>query len=321
MQKILSILICLCCILFFSCKEDTPIGPPQSLDPDYILPQGNASQAANDRIQQIYDTYRSYILYEFTAKDLTWNIASGSSNSQIISMAKTDPEYAEDMVNLLDEYWLRFIPDNLLKGKWLPYRVFMVDTIKRPRFLNAYSPDQRNEIFYSYLVTGMSLAFSGVNADLRTLDAAGKKSFKNKLQFIVWKYYFDKGFVDLTDMPERFDELVNYTSLVTAMNALSRGFIPQLTVTPSATFSLTAPVVFPSGISSTGWYTSATSRTKDNDVFAYLTQITQKTEAELQPLINTNAIIREKYEIIQTYFLNKYGIDIQAIGNANADIR
>ncbi|GHT62156.1 hypothetical protein AGMMS50239_14720 [Bacteroidia bacterium] len=321
MQKILYTLIGLCSVLLFSCNEDTPIGPPLPIEPDYPLPQGNASQVANSRIQEIYDIYGSYLLYEFTDKDLNWSIASGSSSALNLLGIKSDPEYVEDMVKLLDEYWLQYIPDHLLKGKWLPYRVFMADTIKRPRLpASAYSPMQRNENFFSYNITGMSLAISGVNIDLRTLDAAEKKSLKNKLQFIAWKYYSDKKIIDVTDLPEEWDKLADYTTAVTVANAPSRGFIPQLTVTASSVFNLTAPVVFPSGVAS-NWFQSASTRNKENDVFAFITQITQKTDEEIQPLLDSNPVIRQKYDIIIAYILEKYGIDIRAIGNANAEIR
>ena len=69
MKKILLAIACLwaACI---SCSEDTKIGAPDEILPDYVLPQGDASKEANDRIQQIFDTYTSYVLYNYTEKML-----------------------------------------------------------------------------------------------------------------------------------------------------------------------------------------------------------------------------------------------------------
>ena len=71
MKKILLAIACLwaACI---SCSEDTKIGAPDEILPDYVLPQGDASKEANDRIQQIFDTYTSYVLYNYTEKDALW---------------------------------------------------------------------------------------------------------------------------------------------------------------------------------------------------------------------------------------------------------
>jgi len=75
---------------------------------------------------------------------------------------------------------------------------------------------------------------------------------------------------------------------------------------------LTAPIVF--NVTASNWFQSSTTRNKKNDVFAYITQLTQKTTEEIQPLI-VNDIIQEKFEIIQKYFRDTYSIDLAAIGN------
>lgn len=50
MKKILLAITCLwaACI---SCSDDTKIGAPDEILPDYVLPQGDASEEANNRIQ------------------------------------------------------------------------------------------------------------------------------------------------------------------------------------------------------------------------------------------------------------------------------
>ncbi|MDR1719728.1 MAG: hypothetical protein LBR67_06365 [Dysgonamonadaceae bacterium] len=300
-------------LLLYSCYEDTPIGDPLPIEPDYTLPQGNASQTANDRIQQIYDTYGSYILYNFTQKDFEWTIASGSANSAQIIGTPENPEYVEAMLNLLDKYWIGLFPDEFMKGAGLPYRVFLTDSIQSLRVPGVYNPAQRQGLYYAYKITGMSLAFTTLSEDLRTLDDAGKQTMRDRIQATVWRYYFEKEIFDFINLPERWDELSDYSTTVTVAAAPGRGFIPQMTLsTSSSAFMLTAPIVF--NVTASNWFQSSTTRNKKNDVFAYITQLTQKTTEEIQPLI-VNDIIQEKFEIIQKYFRDTYSIDLAAIGN------
>ena len=67
MKKIIFIIICLWGVSV-SCSEDHKIGAPDEIQPDYVLPQGDASDEANARIQDIFDTYGSYVLYNYSSK-------------------------------------------------------------------------------------------------------------------------------------------------------------------------------------------------------------------------------------------------------------
>ena len=85
MKKILLAIACLwaACI---SCSEDTKIGAPDEILPDYVLPQGDASKEANDRIQQIFETYTSYVLYNYTEKDAFWTQTAAGGGGYLASV-------------------------------------------------------------------------------------------------------------------------------------------------------------------------------------------------------------------------------------------
>jgi hypothetical protein len=318
MKKILYIMACIA--LATACVQEDKVGAPVDMIVDYVLPQGNASQKANDRIQAIYDTYGSYILYEYTQKDLEWSTASGTANTSLPLVDKIDPAYAEDMLDILDKVWLRFIPEELLKGKWLPYRIFMADTLKLARAEGSHSPMQRNPYYYGCQITGLSIAFAEVNQSLRNMDAAAAMLRKQKVQAIVWGYYFDKGIVDVSDIPDEFSEGTDYTPNLgyspTDATLTARAFLRTVSVSSSRmTFNLTDPVIFPLSLSA--WSTnSAATTTKANDVKAYVTQIVTTPTAELQPLFDANPLIKTKHDIVVTFIKTKYGIDLQAMGNA-----
>jgi hypothetical protein len=317
MKKILYIVACIA--LATACVQEDKVGALVDMEQDYILPQGNASQQANDRIQSIYDTYGSYMLYEYTQKDLEWASFSGTASSSIPLLDKVDPAYVEDMLDVLDKAWFRFIPDELLKGKWLPYRVFMADTLKLPRAEGVYNPMQRSPYYWAYRITGMSIAFSEVNQTLRNMDPTTAALRKNKIQGIVWAYYFDKGIIDVSDIPDEFTEGSDYTTALgystTDAALTARAFLRTLGVSSSqTTFYLTDPVIF--GLTTTHWATTVANMTKANDAKAYVSQIVMNPTSALQPLFDENPLIKKKHDIIVAFFKTKYGIDLQAIGNA-----
>ena len=92
MKKILLAITCLwaACI---SCSDDTKIGAPDEILPDYVLPQGDASKEANDRIQQIFDTYTSYVLYNYTEKDAFWTQTAAGGSAQIYRAIMGEPRH------------------------------------------------------------------------------------------------------------------------------------------------------------------------------------------------------------------------------------
>lgn len=309
----------------FSCAKDVSIGDPYPIRSDYPLPQGDASQVANDKIKAIFDKYESYVLYEYTQKDFEWTPASGSSAGFPITADKTDPKNVEAVVRFIDNGWLKFIPDDLLKDKWLPYRVFIADTIKQARTPGGYSPSQRNPLYYPSKVTGMSLGFADA---YRIVNMTHEQAVveKNKMQLIVWNYYFDKGLCDLSPLYDQFIELSNYAS-GTGYNApdetvYERGFAPHLMISTTTTFNFTVEVIF--ALVKTTWhnymYSWQTPQTHvGNDVKGFIFFMTQKTAAELQPIFEQYPLFKQKYDIVRNYMLSTYGIDPQLIGNANAD--
>ena len=114
MKKILLAIACLwaACI---SCSEDTKIGAPDEILPDYVLPQGDASKEANDRIQQIFDTYTSYVLYNYTEKDAFWTQTAAGGGVQIYRAIMGESRYVDAMLDYIQDIWLQFFPEEFLK--------------------------------------------------------------------------------------------------------------------------------------------------------------------------------------------------------------
>ncbi|MEI3423419.1 MAG: hypothetical protein V8R91_21515 [Butyricimonas faecihominis] len=83
-----------------------------------MLPQGDASDEANARIQDIFDTYGSYVLYNYTYKDAFWTQTSaGVPESQVYVAKMGETRYVDAMLDYIHDIWLQFFPDDFLKKR------------------------------------------------------------------------------------------------------------------------------------------------------------------------------------------------------------
>lgn len=304
-------ILIICCMFLFSCTKDTKIGAPIPIEVDYVLPQGNASPEANAKIQQLHDTYGSYFLYVFTQKDFEWTQFSGTGNTKIDSVVLGNPEYAGDMLNFLNDIWLKFLPEDFKKHQGIPYRVMMADTIKQRRAGTGFPPGQEY-LYFDYKITGKAITFAGMNGSLRTMTPAQKLAKKNILIGIIWNYYIG---IKALDVPAEFYRVSDYaaaapTAPVNAANPANltafrtRGFLPS---------SYNAVSGAPSE-----WYfgTFSWPQAQTSDINSFIANITQRTDAQLQPYL-AFPLIRQKYDILVNYYKTKYNIDVRAIGNAS----
>jgi hypothetical protein len=297
---------CISSILLFSCKKDVSIGAPVPIEADYKLPQGNASQEANDKIQQLYNKYGSYFLYSFTQKDFIWVQSTGSSASKVDTAVLGNPAYAGDMLAFLDEIWLRFLPDDFKKNQGIPYRVMMADTIKqyRPGF-----PPGREYLYSDYKVSGKAIAFAGMNSSLRTMTPAQKTAKKNILFSGIWNYYINSK---ILDVPAAFYNVSNYAPETAPASPLSipankeafrqRGFISGYD---------------PVYNTANEWYygTYSWGTAKASDISSFMANITLRTDAQIAPLLQY-PLVKQKFDILVNYYKTKYNIDVRAIANA-----
>lgn len=306
-------IICSCSALFFSCKKDKAIGPPVEIKPDYVLPQGNASKAANDLIQSIYNNYGSYFLYNFTQEDYRWLQSTGSGNPSKDTAVLGDPAYVEDMLNFLNDIWLKFLPENFKKGPGLPYRLMMCDTIKTRRDGTGWPPGM--EYYYEdYKIYARSITFAGMNSSLRTMTAAEKNARKNIFISVIFNYYLGNNIIDV---PAAFYNVSDYSATnvpvtpITGTSATNtanreafrtRGFLP-------ASYSGTFVQEWMFG--SWSWPSA-----KSNDISSFLLHVTTRTDAEMAPYL-TYPRIKQKFDLLVNHFQTKYGIDVRAIANAS----
>lgn len=305
-MKHLFIIGCISSILLFSCKKDVAIGPPVSVGPDYVLPQGNAPKEANDKIQQLYNTYGSYFLYNFTQKDFEWVQSTGGGSSKIDTVVLGNPAYAGDMLTFLNDIWLKFLPEDFKKSQGIPYRVLMADTIKQYR---VGFPPGREYLYFDYKVVGKSITFAGLNSSLGAMTSAQKVDKRNLLIVPIWNYYLANS---ILQVPAAFYTISDYaaaapTPPVNATNPMNqaafrtRGFLPGSYTATSASEWYFGTYNWPSA--------------KSNDISSFILNVLTRTDAQMQPYL-AYPLIKQKFDILVNYYKTKYNIDVRAIANA-----
>ena len=170
MKNITSILmICALPAILVNCVKDKPIGPPIPLgESEYTLPQGGASQWAEDWILNMYENYGTYFLYKFDEKDFLWtqSVTTGSI-SRVQTPVMLNPEYVEEFIRFLEEAWLNLISDDRRKvgpESMLPYKIFLVENIRiyNPNALHPAHPDFPYQ-YTDFEIRGNALIFSYVS--------------------------------------------------------------------------------------------------------------------------------------------------------------
>lgn len=291
-----TIIIAILLLTFISCSEDIKIGEPIEIIEDYILPQGNAPQSANNRIQKIYDTYGSYILYNYTATDAFWSQSTGSASAQTYVATLGDPQLTDQMLDYIDDIWLKFFPEEFLKKGGLPYRVFLADSLYWDR--GTWIAPQ------AQMIRGNAVIIPGMNESLSTMSSADKISKRNAFISAMWDYYIAQG---LLDIPAEFYEGMDYTNTppqpsVDMLGYRKRGFLPMAYYTNYP----------PEEVLDYGWASA-----KANDLKSYLMHLRQRTDEQMEEFL-TNPdyeFIQKRWSILVNYYKDKYNIDFRMMAN------
>ena len=299
MKNILLAIACLWAVCI-SCSDDTKIGAPDEILPDYVLPQGDASKEANDRILQIFETYSSYVLYNYTEKDAFWTQTAAGGAAQTYRAIMGESRHVDDMLDYIYDIWLRFFPEEFLKKGGIPYRVFLADSI--------YWDRGWGKTFYNYRVNCNALIIGGMNKDLAAMDAVTKKARKNELLGAMWDYYIAQG---LLVVPDEFYKDTDYGTVPTlpylgeeALEAYrKRGFLP------SSYYNGIPEEWF--------WGDYAWTHAKENDLKSFLYNLREKTDEEVAWSLDNPEyeLIRKKWNILISYYKKEFGIDLRKMGN------
>lgn len=298
MKKILLTITCLCAVCI-SCSEDTKIGAPDEILPDYVLPQGDASKEANDRIQQIFNTYTSYVLYNYTEKDAFWTQTAAGGSAQVYRVTMGESRHVDAMLDYIQDIWLQFFPEEFLKKGGMPYRIFLADSI--------YWDRGWGKILYNYRINGNALIIGGMNKDLAAMDVATKKARKNELLGAMWDYYIAQG---LLNVPDEFYKDTDYKNApALPLNGENLEIYRKRGFLPSAYYGEMPSEWF--------WGDYAWNQARVNDLKSFMFHLREKTDAEVAWFQNNPEyeLIQKKWNILIDYYKQEVGIDLRKMGN------
>ena len=281
--------------------DDNDLGVAIPFVESYKLPQGKSP--ADDRVVALFESYGSYFLYEYTQRDFNWTQVAIPTGSNRYEAILGDPQYVGEMLDLLEEIWLNHYPVDFL-AKNLPYRVLLADTVKlTSTFTNLVS------YFKSYLTTN-TLTIAGLNKEVSSLSSVAQKSMKNWIQQAFLDHLLKTNAIEA---PEEFYEVSDYTRAANGgpADARERGFIPNIDKEER-------DGIVSEWCDRVDYYTGLLP--KATDFKQYVKNMISHAETEENSWATYLAfpLVRKKHDILQTYFFEKYGVDLQAIGNANS---
>lgn len=313
------------CMGLAACSSEDKIGSPLEILPDYELPQKGASDAVNQTIQNWYDKYGSYFIYEIKSNDVFWKQIAGNANALgNYHVVAGDPKNMEAMLQYLHDIWLQYFPDNFLKNGGIPYRVYMVDSLYLVRDFSSGGVVDIRKYPYNYQLNGNSIIIAGLN-DVPTMNDYTKSQRKTELITALWQDYITRGllnrpqeFFDVTDYatkpamtydPSRYSYVYTDDDLVALRN---RGFIPKWS---QYGYTVYSEIFMKYNEASDTWTDYSTQRINtalvmNNDYNYYMSQIFNAKEGEVEAFMQY-PLVKRKWEILINYYKNNYGIDIR----------
>jgi hypothetical protein len=297
MKSIITALLFTICVAA-GCKKEEKLTPSEEKEDvygDHTLPQGN--HAYDAEILQLFQKYNTLFLYKYVPNDLYYQLrdftggmydpVKDSTTHYGYFDVPANEAWIGQQLNLLKDIWLKFYPDAVLKTM-LPKKVFLLDSI----YYALNGPGKPIDNFYESFSTYQGEDFFAVTwggPRLNTITAAEKYDYKSTLNLLFLTTARQKGMVQRISA---FTALTNYPA-VTYVNHYELGVIDYYRRSPDADWDVFVETIVSNS------YSKLTSP-----------------GGVLHSGVDTKGLIRKKYDIMIAYFLNTFGVDLQAIGNA-----
>ncbi|WP_143310041.1 hypothetical protein [Chitinophaga vietnamensis] len=258
-----------------ACHKEAAI-TPDPVRPIYILPQGH--QSYDDSIVAFHKQYGSYILYKFTQHDFDYNYIDRRTDTAYVA----DTAYIPQALAFLKSQLFNCYPESFLQ-KTLPFKILLarqiVDTIGATK---------------AFAATGSMLAFGYANS---TLPQQTPEQLR-QLRGLAHRNYMERAYrVANIAIPDDF-----------------------MSTAPSSYGSVGNDNRYALGVvDSVAQFSELNVAT---DLLGYVQMITGHSYDELSspghplsPDVDVNGLVMKRYTIVVNYFINMYGVDLQAIGN------
>lgn len=305
------------CSIITSCNYDEDPLVASGIKSGYTVPQGDHDYDA--KIVDFYSKYGTCLLYKFTDKDTYWTpsgwkngvlgaYTQGASTGYLVTAA--DEQYIGKQLELLNKLWFSFYSEAFLK-KFLPVKVMLCSKVQSCEW--GTTPGGSFGIvgidkpaYYNYDNICVSYGSNAVNNITQSDSLTIAKAFSRCLmESMIGR--------NLSVPTSAFINAVNYTNVSTLSTnkaCWARGiFPPSYSATSSSDWKafLMMMVSYPESYLTRTPTTSTSDY--DNSEAAW--------EGILNPVKDTNGLLKKRYDMVRNYFINNYGMDLQIVGNYN----
>ena len=303
MRRYIYLFLFVACLV--ACHEDDELTPTERPEFGYSVPQGNHEY--DNRIVDWNERCNVFILYKFDLKELYWQVTSWEESvenpadatepyTRGLIGAVADTNYVGQQLDLLEEQFLNFYPDTMLR-RCIPLKLLLCGELTNrdpkgvERALNVYSG-------YDYL------AFNWGNETILSMTEEDVAGFRYNANYEFLMRLLDKGKINEN---ADFYEGMNYEDKITKETMYERGFINQSTKQENDfEYYLQA-------ILTTSYEELIADPGTPEDNTSYYTSF----KGILNEKKDVNGFIRSKYESIVNTWKDDYGCDIQKIGDMN----
>jgi hypothetical protein len=289
------------------CKKEAALTASED-NQGYLLPQGYHSYDTS--ILDWFNKYHSYFLYRFTDKDTYWTPTGWKNATPLASGAwitgyevtQADENYINRQLALINKGWFSFYNDGFLK-KFLPAKIMLCASIDSIYSTTLFNPTRsvKNVKSVGAWFNYDNICVNYGNAGVTTMTGKDSLAFAAKSNLIFIQSIYGRN---LTPATNDFTAVANYNGTFNSQAmAYAQGIITNFVNTRSPQLDWNA------------YLEAMVSRSEAN-----LNKSTVNTDQTSLGMLNatkdTNGKIRQRYNIIRNYFINNYGVDLQAIGNA-----
>lgn len=290
-----------------ACKKEGALTASED-EQGYTLPQGN--HGYDTSILDLYNKYGAYFLYRFTDKDTYWT-PTGWKNATLLAsgawvtgyeVTQANEIYVGQQLALIKKLWFSYYTDKFLI-KFLPAKIMLCASLDSIYSTTLFNPTRfvKNTKSVNAWFNYDNICVSYGDAGVTTMTGSDSTIFLAKANLIFIQSIPGRN---LSAPTNDFTSVANYNGTFSSQAlAYAQGIITNYINTRSPQLDWNA------------YMEAMVSRSETN-----LNKSTVNTDKTSMGMLNatkdTNGKIRQRYNIIRNYFINNYGVDLQAIGNA-----
>lgn len=285
MKILYNSLICLIVALsLHSCYDDENLNEP---DKGVPYPIEDSSDPLDHEVYEVYNKYHSIVRYVYSDTEVNWNMikASLADNNSFRVTRQEDRDVLLKGVKFVEDVFLKVYEGKLPKN-WMPFKILLAENIDLNDEFMGWLPNKPAASGLNFLMVG------NIKDGIDALSDEEKQKAKEAIHGRYWGNYLYGN--ERIDVPYQFFEVSKDKYDWETEDCFADGF-----------WGLNEDY------SAWGNYCP----NKELDIQQFFGKIVSTPYSELKPILDANEKLKLKYDILVTYVMSEFGIDIQAIGN------